>query len=48
MELDNFQKSIAAYVNDFYKALSTPSGDFSVKGFIDVEKTFIQFLLIQK
>lgn len=38
MELDNFQKSLLKHSGDFQKILSTPSGDWSVKGFIDVAK----------
>ncbi|MBI5573801.1 MAG: restriction endonuclease [Elusimicrobia bacterium] len=38
MELDDFQKSLLKHTEDFRKILSTPSGDWSVKGFIDVAK----------
>lgn len=38
MELDNFQKSLLKHSEDFQKILATPSGDWSVKGFIDVAK----------
>ena len=38
MELDNFQKSLLKHTKDFRKVLATPSGDWSVKGFIDVAK----------
>ncbi|MFH1855750.1 MAG: type II restriction endonuclease [Candidatus Omnitrophota bacterium] len=38
MELDNFQKSLSKHTEDFRKVLATPSGDWSVKGFIDVAK----------
>ena len=38
MELDNFQKSLLKHTEDFRKVLATPSGDWSVKGFIDVAK----------
>src|SRR3989338_727776 len=38
MELDNFQKSLLKHTEDFRKVLATPSGDWSVKGFIDVTK----------
>ncbi|NMC61094.1 MAG: restriction endonuclease [Candidatus Methanofastidiosa archaeon] len=38
MELDNFQKSLLQHTEDFRKVLATPSGDWSVKGFIDVAK----------
>lgn len=38
MEQDNFQKGLLKHINDFRKVLATPSGDWSVKGFIDVAK----------
>lgn len=38
MEIDNFQKSLLKHTEDFRKVLATPSGDWSVKGFIDVAK----------
>lgn len=38
MELDNFQKSLLRHTENFRKVLATPSGDWSVKGFIDVAK----------
>ena len=38
MELDNFQKSLLKHTEDFRKILATPSGDWTVKGFIDVAK----------
>ena len=38
MELDNFQKGLLKHSNNFRKVLSTPSGDWSVKGFIDIAK----------
>ena len=38
MEQDNFQKSLLTHTSDFRKVLATPSGDWSVKGFIDVAK----------
>lgn len=38
MQLDNFQKSLLEHTEDFRKVLATPSGDWSVKGFIDVAK----------
>ncbi|MBP7796695.1 MAG: hypothetical protein KA059_07985 [Elusimicrobiales bacterium] len=38
MKLDNFQKSLLKHIEDFRKVLATPSGDWSVKGFIDVAK----------
>ena len=38
MELDNFQKGLLKHSNNFRKVLSTPSGDWSVKGFIDITK----------
>lgn len=38
MELDSFQENLLKHVKDFSDVLSTPSGDWSVKGFIDVAK----------
>ena len=38
MERDNFQESLLKHTDDFRKMLSTPTGDWSVKGFIDVAK----------
>ena len=38
LEQDNFQKSLLRHTEDFRKILSTPSGDWTVKGFIDVAK----------
>ena len=38
MKQDNFQKSLLKYTEDFRKVFATPSGDWSVKGFIDVAK----------
>ena len=38
MEQDNFQKNLLKHTEDFRKVLSTPSGDWSVKGFIDIAK----------
>lgn len=38
MEQDNFQKKLLKHTEDFRKVLATPSGDWSVKGFIDVAK----------
>lgn len=38
MELDYFQKSLLKHTEDFRKVLETPSGDWSVKGFIDIAK----------
>ena len=38
MKPDNFQKSLLKHTEDFKKVLSTPSGDWSVKGFIDIAK----------
>jgi hypothetical protein len=38
MEQDDFQKSLLKHTEDFRKVLATPSGDWSVKGFIDVAK----------
>ena len=48
MEHDNFQKNLLKHTEDFRKVLATPSGDWSVKGFIDIAKTFTPFRLIQK
>ena len=38
MQSDNFQKGLLKHTKDFQKILATPSGDWSVKGFIDVAK----------
>ncbi|MFH0771951.1 MAG: type II restriction endonuclease [Candidatus Omnitrophota bacterium] len=38
MEPDNFQKSLLKHTENFRKVLATSSGDWSVKGFIDVAK----------
>ena len=38
MELDNFQKSLLKHTEDFRRVLATPSGDWAVKGFIDIAK----------
>lgn len=38
MQLDNFQKSLLKHTENFRKVLATPSGDWSVKGFIDIAK----------
>ena len=38
MEKDNFQKNLLKHTEDFRKVLATPSGDWSVKGFIDIAK----------
>ena len=38
METDTFQKSLLKHTEDFRKVLATSSGDWSVKGFIDVAK----------
>ncbi len=38
MKLDNFQDSLLKHTEDFRKVLATPSGDWTVKGFIDVAK----------
>ena len=35
---DNFQKSLLKHTNDFREVLATPSGDWSIKGFIDIAK----------
>ena len=36
MQTDNFQKNLLKYVEEFHKNLSTSSGDWSIKGFIDI------------
>jgi hypothetical protein len=38
MKLDNFQKSLLKNTEEFRKVLATPSGDWSIKGFIDMAK----------
>ena len=38
MALDDFQKNLLRHTEDFRKVLATSSGDWSVKGFIDVAK----------
>ena len=38
MPLDNFQKSLLEHTKDFKKILESPSGDWTVKGFIDIAK----------
>lgn len=38
MTLDNFQKNLMRHTENFKQVLATPSGDWSVKGFIDVAK----------
>jgi Restriction endonuclease EcoRV len=38
MKQDEFQKSLLKHTEDFHKILATPSGDWSVKGFIDIAK----------
>ena len=38
MEKDNFQKNLLKHTEDFRKVLATSSGDWSVKGFIDIAK----------
>src|SRR3989339_1925817 len=38
METDTFQKNLIKHTEDFRKVLTTPSGDWSVKGFIDIAK----------
>jgi len=38
MESDNFQKSLLKHTENFRKVLATPSGDWTVKGFIDIAK----------
>ena len=38
MEIDNFQKSLLKHTENFRKVLATPSGDWSIKGFIDIAK----------
>jgi len=36
MAVDNFRSELLAYVADFQRTLSTETGDWTVKGFIDV------------
>ena len=38
MKTDNFQKNLLKHTENFRKVLATPSGDWSVKGFIDIAK----------
>lgn len=38
MKPNNFQKSLLKHAEEFRKILATPSGDWSVKGFIDIAK----------
>lgn len=38
MKDNNFQKELLKHVKNFKKVLITPSGDWSVKGFIDITK----------
>ena len=38
MKQDDFQKQLLKHSEDFRKILETPSGDWSVKGFIDIAK----------
>ncbi|MDR2431269.1 MAG: EcoRV family type II restriction endonuclease [Candidatus Margulisbacteria bacterium] len=38
MELDDFQQNLLKHTKDFRKLLATSSGDWSVKGFIDIAK----------
>ena len=38
MKLDNFQKNLLKHIENFRKVLATSSGDWSVKGFIDIAK----------
>ena len=38
MAQDDFQKGLLKHTGNFRKVLTTPSGDWSVKGFIDVAK----------
>lgn len=38
MKQDNFQKQLLKYSKDFKNILETPTGDWSVKGFIDITK----------
>lgn len=38
MEQYNFQSSLLKHTEDFRKVLAAPSGDWSVKGFIDIAK----------
>ena len=43
MELDNFQKSLLKHTEDFRRVLATPSGDWTVKGFIDIAKNIYNY-----
>lgn len=43
MALDTFQNSLLKHTEDFRKVLATPSGDWSVKGFIDVARNIYTF-----
>ena len=38
MKEDNFQKNLLRYTDNLLETLSTPSGDWSVKGFVDTAK----------
>ncbi|MCH9705650.1 MAG: restriction endonuclease [Proteobacteria bacterium] len=38
MKLDKFQKQLLKHTGDFHAILTTPTGDWSVKGFIDIAK----------
>jgi hypothetical protein len=38
MQQDNFQNSLLRHTENFRRVLATPSGDWSVKGFIDAAK----------
>ena len=45
---EKFRSQLLKYVDKFNEAVSTEDRDWVVKGFIDIAKIFIQFLLIQK
>jgi hypothetical protein len=38
MQKDKFREGLLKYIDEFRRVLSTPSGDWSVKGFIDIAK----------
>lgn len=38
MQQDHFQSNLLKHTEDFKRVLATPSGDWSVKGFIDIAK----------
>lgn len=47
MEQDNFRKNLLKHTEDFRKVLATSSGDWSVKGFIDVAKNILNYRNIE-